>query len=126
MSNGCIPASRQRFSASSTQGPNFDLENFGWETGSAKLLKTHMNRVLAKDNRRPAEYQVVSDNCAIDFQRANVAADIRQHFEEPKPVANVYRGLSGLFECLEKFAVCSKFDKRAVGHVNLPLPALLL
>jgi hypothetical protein len=75
---------------------------------------------------RPTEYQVFSDNRAVDFQRVAVAADISQRFEEPKPVANVYRELSCLFECLEKFVVGSKFEKRAVGHVSLPLPALLL
>jgi hypothetical protein len=34
--------------------------------------------------------------------------------------------LSRLLKCLEKFVVGSKFDKRAVGHVNLPLPALFV
>jgi len=76
--------------------------------------------------RRPADYQVVANNCAVDFQRVAFAADIGQHFEEPKPVADVYCDLSGLLKLLEKFVVGSKIDMRAVGHVNLPLPALLL
>src|SRR5262245_22085639 len=76
--------------------------------------------------RRPADYQVVADNCAVDFQRVAFAADISQHFEEPKPVTNVYRDVSSLLKLLENFVVGSKFDKRAVGHVNLPLPALLI
>jgi hypothetical protein len=75
---------------------------------------------------RPTEYQLFSDNRAMDFQLVTFAADIGHHFEEPKPVANVYRDLSGLLKSLEKFVVGSKFDKRAVGHVSLLLPALLL
>jgi hypothetical protein len=51
----------------------------------------------------------------MDFHRLNVAADISQRFEEPKPVTNVYRDLSGLLKLLEKFDVCCESDKRAVS-----------
>ena len=57
---------------------------------------------------------MVAYNCAVDFQRVTFAADISQRFEEPKPVANVYRELCCLFECLEKFVVGSKFELRVI------------
>src|SRR5262245_28411536 len=42
-------------------------------------------RVLPE--RSPAEYQVFPDDRALDFQQVAVATEMRQRFEEPKPVA---------------------------------------
>jgi hypothetical protein len=56
--------------------------------------------------RRPAEYHMFSNNGAMDFQRAGVAADVGQHLEEMQPVVYVYRNLSGLLKLLEKVDVC--------------------
>ena len=73
--------------------------------------------------RRPTEYQVVFDKRAIDFQRVAVAAEMRQRFEEPKSVTNVYRDVSGLLKLPEKLDILDVLNKRAIVHLSLRLPA---
>ena len=54
------------------------------------------------------------------------ASEESQRLEKPNPIINRHYDLSGLLKLLEKFEVCCESDKRAVGHVNLQLPALFV